>query len=156
MSCCLHTSYLNLLHENLIFLWWNLINATEEKSYMPGGLWRGKHSSHLRVNIKKKKDKNQQMQLKKMMLQMLQQPKLNPLRKQNSSSRGWKSIHGWFTRKMAITAVHVLSSLHGDLGKYNRMSKEAQCQNFQSTTLVGTWKSKDGIMRQHEHWTWTF
>ena len=22
---------------------------------MPGGLWRGKHSSHLRVNIKKKK-----------------------------------------------------------------------------------------------------
>lgn len=49
--------------------------------------WRGKHSSHLRVNIKKKKDKNQQMQLKKMMLQMLQQPKLNP-RKQNSSSRG--------------------------------------------------------------------
>ena len=72
MSCCLHTSYLNLLHENLIFLWWNLINATEEKSYMPRGLWRGKHSSHLRVNIKKKKDKNQQMQLKKMMLQMLQ------------------------------------------------------------------------------------
>ena len=37
MSCCLHTSYLNLLHENLIFLRWNLINATEEKSYMPGG-----------------------------------------------------------------------------------------------------------------------
>ena len=40
------------------------------------------------LTSRRKKDKNQQMQLKKMMLQMLQQPKLNPLRKQNSSSRG--------------------------------------------------------------------
>ena len=44
-----------------------------------------------------------------------------------------------FTRKMAITAVHVLLSLHGDLGKYNRMSKEAQCQNFQKTPRLLEW-----------------
>ena len=115
-----HVFCLNVLllaHELFKFTGWkfNFSSVKFNKCHWRKKLsvWRGKHSSHLRVNVKNKKDKNQQMQLKKMMLQMLQQPQLNP-RKENSSSCGWKSIHGWFTRKIAITAVRVLSSLHRD------------------------------------------
>ena len=78
---------------------------------------RGKHSSHLRVNVKNEKDKNEQLQLKKMMRQ--RQHKLNP-RKENSSGCGWKSIRGWVTRKIAITCTAEFAWRLGNLKEWAR------------------------------------
>ena len=98
--------------------------------------WRDKHSSHLRVNVKNKKDKNQQLQLKKMMRQ--RQHKLNP----RKESCGSKSILGWVTRKMAIICTAEFARRLGNLTQRARKPSAEIFKTPCSLDMLVSWNAR--------------